>query len=143
MNIPLHHHTNSNTTITLLNYKSPLLFITQHQNLLSSSSSYTQKRKIEKMAPIRISPLSAKRTISMVQRHNFNTMARIRQSVRSFEPHPFERYPVATKAAPADWGKQVRRVGDAALLYVSFISPLCSREKWKVLMVFGKVLTLM
>lgn len=72
------------------------------------------------MAPIRISPLAAKRTISMVQRHNFNSMARIRQSVRSFEPHPFERYPVSTKSAPADWGKQVKRVGDAALLYVAF-----------------------
>lgn len=54
----------------------------------------------------------------MMQRRNFNAVARIRQAARNFEPHPFERYPTTVKAAPADWGRQVRRVGDAALLYV-------------------------
>jgi len=69
------------------------------------------------MAPIRINPSAAMRTMQIAQRRQFNVVARIRQAARGFEPHPFERYPTSTKAAPADWGRQVRRVGDAAMFF--------------------------
>jgi len=50
------------------------------------------------------------------QRRAFSVASRVRALARSFEPHPFERIPVTQKAAKADWGKQVRHLGDAAML---------------------------
>ncbi|KAK4104638.1 hypothetical protein N658DRAFT_492740 [Parathielavia hyrcaniae] len=43
--------------------------------------------------------------------HNLRTFA------RSFEPHPFQRLPVASHAAPADWGRLVRRSVKQAAVY--------------------------
>jgi len=42
----------------------------------------------------------------------------MRQVARSFEPHPFGRLPQTEKPQPADIGKLVRHVGDAAMFYV-------------------------
>jgi len=53
---------------------------------------------------------------TLVQRRAMSIGARARAAVRNFEPHPFERYPVTQKSAKGDWGKQVRRLGDSALL---------------------------
>jgi len=47
----------------------------------------------------------------------FSALARMRATVRAAEPHPFERYPVTQGGARADWGKQVRHVGDAAMFF--------------------------
>ncbi|KAE8449853.1 hypothetical protein EG329_007330 [Mollisiaceae sp. DMI_Dod_QoI] len=71
------------------------------------------------MAPLRVSPSAALRTLRMTQRQQrpFSVIARVRQLARDFEPHPFERYPTSMKAAPADWGRQFRKLGDAALFY--------------------------
>jgi hypothetical protein len=67
------------------------------------------------MAPLqRLTPLLRTAT----QRRAFSIISRVRQTARGFEPHPFERIPVAQKAAPADYGKLVKHVGDAAMLYV-------------------------
>ena len=55
---------------------------------------------------------------TLAQRRTLSIFARARSIARTVEPHPFERLPISQKAAKADWGKQVRHVGDAAMLYV-------------------------
>ena len=45
-------------------------------------------------------------------------MANLRAAGRAMEAHPFERLPTAQKSAPADWGKQFKRVGSQAAMYV-------------------------
>ncbi len=52
------------------------------------------------------------------QRRAFSIISRVRSVARSVEAHPFERLPIAQKPAKADWGKQARHFGDAAILYV-------------------------
>ncbi|PMD15516.1 hypothetical protein NA56DRAFT_649996 [Hyaloscypha hepaticicola] len=64
------------------------------------------------MAPIPITPLL--RTVA--QRRTLSVFTRVRSIARTVEPHPFERLPLTQKAAKADWGKQLRHVGDAAML---------------------------
>jgi len=102
----------------LLNLQDPLnsfshknlYFVEPHNSLslISSSPLHT------KMAPI--SPI-----LRMVtQRRALSIFSRARALVRTVEPHPFERLPITQKAAKADWGKQIRHVGDAAMLYVPF-----------------------
>ncbi|KAF8855149.1 hypothetical protein BDZ45DRAFT_676443 [Acephala macrosclerotiorum] len=71
------------------------------------------------MAPIRISPAMAMRTLKIARpaQRQFSVVARIRQAARDFEPHPFERYPTTQKAAPADWSRQFKKLGGNALFY--------------------------
>ena len=71
------------------------------------------------MAPITRLSTPLLRTIT--QRRGFSIISRVRQTARSFEPHPFERMPIKQKAAPADYGKLVRHVGDAAMLCVPLL----------------------
>ncbi|KAH8818008.1 hypothetical protein F5882DRAFT_455184 [Hyaloscypha sp. PMI_1271] len=63
------------------------------------------------MAPI--SPIMR----MVTQRRALSIFSRARALVRTMEPHPFERLPLAQKTAKADWGKQVKHVGDAAMFY--------------------------
>jgi hypothetical protein len=62
------------------------------------------------MAPI--SPIMR----MVTQRRALSIFSRARALVRTMEPHPFERLPLAQKTAKADWGKQIKHVGDAAML---------------------------
>lgn len=52
----------------------------------------------------------------VAQRRAFSIATRVRTLTQSFEPHPFERMPTTQKPARGDWGKQARRLGDAAML---------------------------
>ncbi|KUJ17936.1 uncharacterized protein LY89DRAFT_668146 [Mollisia scopiformis] len=75
------------------------------------------------MPPLRLSPTAAMRTLRLsqpIRSQPFSVISRIRQAARGFEPHPFERYPTSTKAAPADWGRQFRKLGDAAMFALKF-----------------------
>jgi hypothetical protein len=63
----------------------------------------------------RVTP--AIRTIT--QRRSLSTFQRARNAFKNIEPHPFERYPVSQQAHQADWGKQLKRIGGNAMLYVS------------------------
>ncbi|KAH6641661.1 hypothetical protein F5144DRAFT_600272 [Chaetomium tenue] len=47
----------------------------------------------------------------------FSIMHNLRAIARSFEPHPFQRLPVASSAAPADWARLVRRAGGQAVVF--------------------------
>lgn len=53
----------------------------------------------------------------VTQRRALSIFSRARALVRTMEPHPFERLPLAQKTAKADWGKQIKHVGDAAMFY--------------------------
>ncbi|KAE9375249.1 hypothetical protein N431DRAFT_463346 [Stipitochalara longipes BDJ] len=53
----------------------------------------------------------------VAQRRGLSIFSRARAIARTVEPHPFERLPLTQKAAKADWGKQIRHVGDAAMFY--------------------------
>lgn len=65
------------------------------------------------------------------QQQNFSIMHNLRSFARSFEPHPFQRLPVTSHPAPADWGKLVKRSTKQAAVYVflpfSFPLPLSFR----------------
>ncbi|KAH8687945.1 hypothetical protein BGZ60DRAFT_522577 [Tricladium varicosporioides] len=83
------------------------------------------------MAPINRAFTPALRMVS--QRRSMSVAQRARHLIRDFEPHPFERYPTTTKAAPADWGRQARRLGDASMFYFPFFAlvigwPLLAEE---------------
>ncbi len=48
----------------------------------------------------------------------FSIMHNLRSFARSFEPHPFQRLPVTSSPAKADWGKLVKRSAQQAAVYV-------------------------
>jgi hypothetical protein len=58
------------------------------------------------------------------QKQAFSIMYSLRTFARSFEPHPFQRLPIASKPAPADWGRIVRRVAGQAVMYVGLLFSL-------------------
>lgn len=81
--------------------KSPFLF------LYNTSTFSTQKHFKMVVSPV----------LRMVaQRRALSVFSRVRALARTVEPHPFERLPITQKAAKADWGKQIKHVGDAAML---------------------------
>ncbi|KAK3296841.1 uncharacterized protein B0H64DRAFT_440340 [Chaetomium fimeti] len=51
------------------------------------------------------------------QRQQFSIMHNLRTIARSFEPHPFQRLPMASRPAPADWSRLVRRAGGQAVVF--------------------------
>lgn len=52
-------------------------------------------------------------------RRQFSVINSLRGFARSFEPHPFERLPITTSPAAADWGKQAARVAKQGVVYVT------------------------
>jgi len=59
----------------------------------------------------------ARRQQQLHPRRPFSIMHHLRAVARSFEPHPFQRLPVASQSAPADWGRLVRRSLGQAVVY--------------------------
>ncbi|KAK4680350.1 hypothetical protein QC764_212340 [Podospora pseudoanserina] len=51
------------------------------------------------------------------QQRTFSVYKSLRQFARSFEHAPFERLPVSTNSAAADWGRQIKRVGKQGAVY--------------------------
>jgi hypothetical protein len=106
------------TTSTQLNrpYISKLLSTITTQLLFQQKSPFhpsvqpIKELSTQKMAPI----LPIMRMVT--QRRALSIFSRARALVRTMEPHPFERLPLAQKTAKADWGKQIKHVGDAAML---------------------------
>ncbi|KAK4152810.1 hypothetical protein C8A00DRAFT_34485 [Chaetomidium leptoderma] len=47
----------------------------------------------------------------------FSIMHNLRSFARSFESHPFQRLPVASRSAPADWGRLVKRSAKQAVVF--------------------------
>jgi hypothetical protein len=88
------------------------------------------KKTLSSMAPI--TRLSTPLLRSLTQKRGFSIISRVRQTARSFEPHPFERMPITQKTAPADYGKLVKHVGDAAMLYVFLPMLLRLSLRWEL-----------
>ncbi|CAH0048315.1 unnamed protein product [Clonostachys solani] len=63
-----------------------------------------------------MSPVTAQ-VVRTMGRRQFSIIRSLRQVGRSMESHPFERLPVSAKSAPADWGRQFRRVGSQAVIF--------------------------
>lgn len=66
-----------------------------------------------------IIPRMARFTAPMVkpaQRRPLSIVQRARQTIKSFEPHPFERYPVTQVGAKADWARAFGRLTAPAML---------------------------
>ncbi|KAK4191446.1 hypothetical protein QBC35DRAFT_487224 [Podospora australis] len=55
-----------------------------------------------------------------VQQRQFSVVQSLRQFARSFEHAPFERLPTASNPAAADWGRQMKKIGSQAVVYVFF-----------------------
>ncbi|KLU88822.1 hypothetical protein MAPG_07805 [Magnaporthiopsis poae ATCC 64411] len=65
-----------------------------------------------------MSPVVARAALrNMAQRRQFSLMTAMRTTMRSFEPHPFQRLPIAERAQPADWAKIVSRTGKSLGIY--------------------------
>lgn len=69
-----------------------------------------------------MSPIIARRAaqvgLRMASRRQFSLMTSLRQLGRSFEHGtPFERLPASQQPAPADWGRQVKRLGSQAAIF--------------------------
>ena len=101
------HNINATQSVNQLNsllfYHSPLYKISTLYNTRTTSP------QTKEMAPI--TPLL--RTVA--QRRTLSVFTRVRSIAQTAELHPFSRLP-HQKAAKADWGKQFRHVGDAAML---------------------------
>ncbi|TPX14404.1 uncharacterized protein E0L32_005368 [Thyridium curvatum] len=65
-----------------------------------------------------MSPIVARAAIRAAGRRNFSVMRSVRNAMRSFEPHPFERLPTTQTAQGADVGKMAKRVAGQAVIYV-------------------------
>lgn len=60
--------------------------------------------------------LRATRAAAQRQTRQFSVMRTMRNVARSFEPHPFQRLPVAGNPQGGDWAKQFKRVGGQAAM---------------------------
>jgi len=54
---------------------------------------------------------------ALIRRQNVSLMRSLRDFARGFEPHPFQRLPVASNPAPADYGRLVKRVSQQLVVY--------------------------
>jgi hypothetical protein len=105
--LPFHPHIHIHKHSTQLNQTNNFSSLLHNNSPPTQpNSSFTKKKP--KMAPPALRMLS--------QRRAFSIISRVRTMARTVEPHPFERLPVAQKAAKADWGRQARHFGDAAVL---------------------------
>ncbi|KAL8285038.1 hypothetical protein RB597_002223 [Gaeumannomyces tritici] len=65
-----------------------------------------------------MSPIVARVALrNAAQRRQFSLMTAMRTTIRSFEPHPFQRLPIAEKAQAADWAKAFARRGKTLGIY--------------------------
>lgn len=65
-----------------------------------------------------MSPVVARVALrNVAQRRQFSLMTAMRTTMRSFEPHPFQRLPIAEKAQSADWAKIFSRTGRSLGIY--------------------------
>ena len=62
---------------------------------------------------------------ALIRRQNVSLMRSLRDFARGFEPHPFQRLPVASNPAPADYGKLVKRISQQLVVYAPSPSPCC------------------
>jgi hypothetical protein len=114
-----------------LNHTFPLPLYLIQSKLSTHCTTFLLKYKTkstQKMAPI--TPIMR----MVIQRRGLSIFTRARQIARTVEPHPFERLPITQRAAKADWGKQIKHVGDAAMLYVPplFLGSRCARGSLRV-----------
>jgi hypothetical protein len=65
-----------------------------------------------------MSPIIARAVARAAGRRQFSLLPSVRGIARAIEPHPFERLPVSQKAAPGDYGKLIKNVGQRAALSV-------------------------
>ncbi|KAM7191866.1 hypothetical protein V8F20_009117 [Naviculisporaceae sp. PSN 640] len=68
-------------------------------------------------AAMRSAAAAATTSSRMVTRRNFSIIQNLRSFARSLESHPFERLPVSSQSAAADWGRQLKRTGRQAVIY--------------------------
>jgi hypothetical protein len=70
------------------------------------------------MSPIiaRAAIRATRATAQGQQFRQFSVMRTMRNVARSFEPHPFQRLPIANSTQAADWSRQAKRVGGQAIL---------------------------
>ncbi|KAK3359097.1 hypothetical protein B0T25DRAFT_86455 [Lasiosphaeria hispida] len=61
---------------------------------------------------------AATRASQTAGRRNFSVINSLRGFARSFEAHPFERLPTATRSQGADWGRQIKRVGSQTAIFL-------------------------
>ncbi|OIW23581.1 hypothetical protein CONLIGDRAFT_686509 [Coniochaeta ligniaria NRRL 30616] len=70
------------------------------------------------MSPI-LARSAAQAGLRLASRRQFSLMTSLRQLGRSFEHGtPFERLPVTQKPQGADWGRQFKRVGGQAVVFL-------------------------
>ncbi|KAG9256679.1 uncharacterized protein F5Z01DRAFT_482366 [Emericellopsis atlantica] len=55
-----------------------------------------------------------------LQKRSFSIMSTLRNVGRFMEAHPFERLPSTKAKAPADWGRQIRRIGGQTAIFFPF-----------------------
>lgn len=111
-----------------------LLHISWYTSSISTLTSITishLSRVTQPLKNINMSPIIARAAMrsaaaaattssrTAVPRRNFSIIQSLRTFGRSLEAHPFERLPVKTQSAPADWGKHIKRTGKQAVMYVS------------------------
>ncbi|KUI74420.1 hypothetical protein VM1G_09816 [Cytospora mali] len=63
--------------------------------------------------------IRATRAAAQRQQAQFSVMRTMRNVARSFEPHPFQRLPIANSTQAADWTRAFKRVGGQAVLYAA------------------------
>ncbi|KAK3326372.1 hypothetical protein B0H66DRAFT_550783 [Apodospora peruviana] len=83
-------------------------------------SHITQKIIMSPMIAARVAAMRAAASTTssrMVTRRQFSIIQSLRSFGRSIEAHPFERLPVTSQSAAADWGKLVKRTGKQGLIY--------------------------
>lgn len=60
--------------------------------------------------------IRATRAAAQGQQAQFSVMRTMRNVARAFEPHPFQRLPIANATQAADWSRLAKRVGGQAVL---------------------------
>lgn len=60
--------------------------------------------------------IRATRAATQGQAMQFSVMRTMRNVARSFEPHPFQRLPVASNPQPGNWAQLFKRVGGQAVV---------------------------
>ncbi|KAK0651526.1 hypothetical protein B0T16DRAFT_453985 [Cercophora newfieldiana] len=70
------------------------------------------------MSPMIAARAAMRSATSASARRQFSVLNNLRSFARSFESHPFERLPVTTNSASADWGRQVKRISQQVAIFL-------------------------
>lgn len=105
-------HTATQSQFVTASPKTTYAHTSTHSHTTLSFKSHNFPQQQSTMSPIVArAAIRATRAAAQGQARQFSVMRTMRNVARSFEPHPFQRLPIAGQPQAGDWAKLFKRTG--------------------------------